>query len=1111
MASNGKRVIVSIGSGIALVAGITAVVMAPVARAEMQPLVSTGVAFGVSSAVSDLAGPLHSLLPLPAFEDEGSLVHPVGDGSYRGPDAAVQSSAQGSGIPPSTHNFEGNDIGDNFGPLSGAPPDTNGDVGRNDYVQIVNQVFSVYDKKTGTRRAGPIAINALWQSAPQAEQFNCTANNPGDPVAQFDPIANRWLISQFGFSESTLFTGQPVPPFDECIAISRTADPTGSYYLYDFNISNTLFEDYPKIGVWPDAYYMTTNQFDATTLEFHSTDACAFERAQMLIGNPNARLVCFDESAFDPGAASGNFVYGGQLPSDLDGNGVGANFSGLPPAGEPNFFMQFLDSTTAGQDKLLEFKFHVDWTNPANSTFGNGKPNGQGTPIEIPVADFSSDLCNYGNDRSCLPQKESSDGLDAIPDRLMNRLAYRNFGDHESLVLNHTVNVGDVSKHAGIRWYEVRDPNGTPTVYQQSTYSPDAEHRWMGSIAMDELGDIALGYSLTSSSRNPAIAYTARLAGDPLNTLDLGQAVLIDGPGSQTDTGNRWGDYSSMSIDPNGCTFWYTQEYYTGTASFQWGTRVGSFTLPVCGDPEISLRSSADLVRVGSDFSYTIGLTTGATGSKTTSVQDILPSGVSLLSVTPSTGTCTGTTTLSCNLGDLPPGDYESISLDVHSATSGDVTNNVSLTTTTAGDSPGNNSASIVTRIYTPCTPPGAVVAPDQTGDTLGSSQQDLQYAAIAEPYFGAGVQKLVFTIKVADLTAPPPNTFWYEHFSYGGVHYFVDMNTGTTPVPTFEYGRVDFDPTTGFTNYSTIGAADGGSTFSSDGTITIVLSNSKLNQYPDMTTGAPPPTAGSVFSAVHGEIQALAGGGGSGFLVTVDSTGSAPYTLSGNAFCAPNTPPTAALQASPTSGEAPLTVAFNASGSSDPDAGDKIASYTFHFGDGSTPVTQTGPRISHTYASAGDYRATLTVTDSRGVESTNVASVDIHVTAPPPPPSADLAVAKTGPATGHVGQQMTYTITVTNNGPSDATGVKLTDTLPKNTGFGSVGSTQGSCSPSPHHRVVTCDIGAMNSGATATVTLLIKPTRKGDFTDTASVSATSPNDPISGNNTSSFTTKVSP
>jgi uncharacterized repeat protein (TIGR01451 family) len=210
-------------------------------------------------------------------------------------------------------------------------------------------------------------------------------------------------------------------------------------------------------------------------------------------------------------------------------------------------------------------------------------------------------------------------------------------------------------------------------------------------------------------------------------------------------------------------------------------------------------------------------------------------------------------------------------------------------------------------------------------------------------------------------------------------------------------------------------------------------------------------------------------------------------------------------LSASPTTGPAPLSVNLDGSGSSDPDAGDTIASYTFRFGDGSTPVTRSTPTVSHTYSNPGTYHATLTVTDSRGLESTNAAAVDIQVT-----PAADLSVSKTGPATAKVGQTITYTIEVTNNGPQTATGVAVTDTLPKNAGFGSASSTQGSCAPKPHTQAVVCNVGSMNRGATVTVTLVLKPTSKGDFTDRATVSATSPADPVATNNASSVTTKVS-
>jgi len=1080
-----------------------------VSSAPGGPIVRTPTAFGVSLPVAQLPS-VPSGIPMEAEigEEGGSLIHPSGDGTFLS-DPAVQTGASGSGIPPTSQNFEGNDIGDSSsdGVFVGAPPDTNGDVGPNHYVQTVNTVFSIYSK-SGARLTGPTPLNELWKSSPST-QANCTTQSRGDPIVQYDPLANRWLISQFNFPGAAVIA----PPFDQCIAISQTPDPTGAYFLYDFTYSQTVFNDYPHFGVWPDAYYMSVNQFDGIDPDHPSlgAGACAFERTKMVAGDAAAKMVCFDESTFDPRDANGNYVYGGQLPADLDGTGVGANFSGAPAAGEPGFFMQFVDSTTHNADRLLEFKFHVDWANPANSTFGDGKPNGQGKPISIPVADFDALLCNGDatvEDRNCLPQKDSPDGLDSIPDRLMYRLAYRRFADHEAIVANHTVNVATGSgKHAGIRWYELRDPNGTPAVFQQSTYAPDAEHRWMGSIAMDSAGNIALGYSLTSSNRNPAIAYTARLAGDPLNQMTLGEALLYQGLGAQTGTDSRWGDYSSMSVDPNGCTFWYTQEHQLGTGEFNWGTRIGAFTLPRCGDPQLGLSQSASLVRVRSDYSYTIAVTSGQSPVTGASVSDVLPSGASLLSATSSRGSCTGTSTVVCNLGDLPAGSLETIVLDVHARTTGTLTNSATLSTTSQDANPANNVASITTAVYDSCTPPGAVMATDPSGDQTGAAQSDITSVAVAEPYLGAGVNRLVFTLKVQNLSpTPPPSAYWYVHFSYGGVSYYVDMETGSDPTtPTFNWGRYDVDETTGLNTEDPLGSPESG-TFSPDGTITIGLDTSHLVQNPDPTQ--PPngtaPTAGSLISGVHGEARTRV----VALLALNDTTAGSAYVLGGNAACAPNTPPTAALAANPATGSAPLSVTLDGSSSTDADAGDHVASYTFYFGDGSTPVTQTSPTTAHTYANPGTYRATLTVTDSRGQESGNVASATITVN---PPPAADLRVTMTGPATGKVGQAATYTITVTNLGPSPASGVSLTDTLPRNAGFGSVSATTGTCAPRPQQQTVVCSIGTLASGQSVTITLVIKPTKKGAFTNTAIATLTAPNDPVSSNNTASVTTQVSP
>jgi uncharacterized repeat protein (TIGR01451 family) len=488
-------------------------------------------------------------------------------------------------------------------------------------------------------------------------------------------------------------------------------------------------------------------------------------------------------------------------------------------------------------------------------------------------------------------------------------------------------------------------------------------------------------------------------------------------------------------------------------------------------------------------------------------VSDVIPSGLTLLSVKSSVGSCQGTTNIVCNLGNLAAGTISTIELRVHSKATGNITNTANLSSISKDPNLANNVAQATTQVYNPCAPPGAIMGTDPTGDQTGTTQQDLTSVAIAEPFLGANVNKLVFTLKVQNLSNPPqPNAYWYEHFSYGGVSYFVDMETASdaTFTPRFHYGRFDVDPNTGINTQKVLGDADAG-TFSTDGTITITLSNSKLNQDADPAppdTGTPP-KAGSVISGIHGETRNLIGV----LLALADTTNGGAYTLSGNKFCVPNKPPVAVLHATPTSGIAPLAVSFNASTSSDPDAGDSIASFTFYFGDGSPPVTQSGPTISHTYANPGTYHATLTVTDSRGQESTNVAMVDIV----PRRAAADLSVDKSGPATAHPGQSpIKYTIIVQNGGPDAATAVTAVDTLPKNAGFQSVSTTRGTCAISSDKTLVTCNIGTMASGATATVTIVISPTVNGSYTDTAKASATSPGDPNSGNNSDSVTTVFS-
>jgi hypothetical protein len=455
-------------------------------------------------------------------------------------------------MPSTSTNFEG--VNNIDGVL---PPDTNGDVGPNNYVQWVNLQFEVFDR-TGTGLLGPSQGNTLWAGFGGV----CDTTNQGDPVVRYDRMANRWVFTQFAFNLDR--RGNPIAPFVQCFAVSTSGDPTGTYYRYAWTISNSYFADYPKLAVWPDAYYMTVNFFNGLT--FVGGGALAFDRSKMLSGQPATGI------GFGPLGVN----YGGLLPSDLDG-------SILPPSGSPNYFGAIDAAVSPSGSTFQIWKFHVDFTTPANSTFGvttSHTPN-----FNLAVATYFWNMCN--SQRSCIQQPGTNQGLDPISDRLMNRLQYRRFADgHESLVANHTVGVGSGNNQAAIRWYEIRNLSTAPTIYQQSTYAPGTDSRWMGSIAMDQSGDIALGYSVSSSTVSPSIRYTGRLASDPLASLPQGEATLIAGSGSQTSGFNRWGDYSMMAVDPtDDCIFWYTQEYYTVTSDRGWQTRVGSFKFPNCAPP----------------------------------------------------------------------------------------------------------------------------------------------------------------------------------------------------------------------------------------------------------------------------------------------------------------------------------------------------------------------------------------------------------------------------------------------------------------------------------------------------------------------------------------------
>ena len=464
--------------------------------------------------------------------------------------AAVQTDSLTNALPEFGQNFEG--VGNVNGVL---PPDTQGDVGPNHYVQMINLSFAVFSKQ-GALLLGPLPNTALWQGFPGP----CATVNGGDPVTIYDEAADRWLMSQ-------LAPAGGAQGFHECIAVSATPDPTGAYHRYDFLYSSNTLNDYPKFGVWNDAYYATNNDF-LNAAVFSGVGVQAYERAKMLAGQP-AQVVTFH-------IGDGSGIYASLLPASAEGQALGFN----PPAGAPAPFVMMDDDSFgfSPTDRLLMWDFHVDWANPASSTFGVG-PNH--TPNRfLETAPFDSNLCNYA--RSCIPQPGTTVGLDAFGDRILHRLAYRNFGNRQGLVLNHAVDVG-ANDHAGIRWYELSNPGSGWSIANQGTYAPDSDNRWMGSVAQDAVGNLAVGYSVSSSATFPSIRMAGRLSNDPAGQLSQGERELVAGGGSQTHPASRWGDYAAMEVDPtDACTFWFTTEYLQTTSVADWKTRIGSFKFPNC-------------------------------------------------------------------------------------------------------------------------------------------------------------------------------------------------------------------------------------------------------------------------------------------------------------------------------------------------------------------------------------------------------------------------------------------------------------------------------------------------------------------------------------------------
>ncbi|MCD9189160.1 MAG: FG-GAP-like repeat-containing protein [Pyrinomonadaceae bacterium] len=529
----------------------------PTAFQNLQPQTAKATAFAVSPKVSEIAlqTPKAEIKGAPEirFTSENQIkISPTANAFYNEDSALAKFSALP--MPRPSLSFEGimNRTNGEIFNFYYLPSDTNGDAGQNHYVQTVNALMRIYDKQ-GNPVTPPFKMSNIFASL----NTQCAESDDGSPIVLYDSLADRWLLSQYC---------NDFPPFRQMVAISQTGDPTGAYFLYEFVMPNFKLNDFSKFGVWTDGYYMSDEQFVGS--DFTGMGVFAFDRQKMLKGDASASYIYFDLAIPPTMTRLGNL-----LPSDLDGLNA-------PPPNAPNIFAGYTATEYgAPQDALRLFEFRADFQNPANSTFTERADS------PLAVADFNPTSLEG---RADITQPAPGDLLDAQSDRLNFRAAYRNFGTHESLVLNQTVRTTPTSSiyRAGVRVYELRRTNNVFTVHEQATIGDQEHSRWVASAAQDNQGNIGVGYSKSNEFFKPSIMYSGKLASEPQGEFRA-EEFLQEGKGVQTAFGFRWGDYTGMTVDPvDDCTFWMTNQYYSEASQaespFSWLTRIGSFKFAEC-------------------------------------------------------------------------------------------------------------------------------------------------------------------------------------------------------------------------------------------------------------------------------------------------------------------------------------------------------------------------------------------------------------------------------------------------------------------------------------------------------------------------------------------------
>jgi PKD repeat protein len=507
----------------------------------------------------------HAPREIPNYRGPGRSNTGTGNAAASAPLQTAQGTASatavGSGFPGASNADNGAILGYRI-----APPDTDGAVGPNHFVQMINSITTVYDKDGGVVLPS-FASNAFWAG----QGGNCGPNNQGDPVVLYDDTNDRWLVSQFAFPDSQ-------STFSQCVAISQSGDPTKGYNRYEFSFDNIGLNDYPKHGIVNNSITMIANIFTKRGKRFSwgGTYLGVMDKAAMYAGQP-ANIV-----GFNIGTGEFGFVAG-----DLDGGGSA-----------PALFATAMTQT----NRFDIWQLDIDWANQNNASVSR--------IVSLPVSAYSSNLCSASRG-ACIPQPNSGPALESLSDRLMHRLQIRDFGIYRTMVAAHTVDVG--GGRAGIRWYELRQPSGGSwDIYQEGTFGPnDGEYRWMPSIAMNSAGDIGIGYMIASTNTFVSIAAAGQTtAGSGTGILDASETICAAGAGVQTGV-NRSGDYSATSIDPINDSFWHTNEVFVAGGDFVWETFICEFDVSNGGGGNVPPNAA---------FSYACnGLTCGFTDASTDS------------------------------------------------------------------------------------------------------------------------------------------------------------------------------------------------------------------------------------------------------------------------------------------------------------------------------------------------------------------------------------------------------------------------------------------------------------------------------------------------------------